>query len=134
MVCSWRVGCSIFSKCLHILILIVFGLLAITPGYGAECILIQDSNQETKDCRDALSINQTKRQPQLTAQIPHATKLDEDADGHCVDPERECCEGVQDRVANEDAEEGVERGKVEVVEDVAEDDADVRCQVVDQEG
>ena len=96
--------------------------------------MIQDSNQETKDCRDALSINQTKRQPQLTARTPYATKLDEDADGHCVDPERECSEGVQDRVANEDAEEGVERGKVEVVEDVAEDDADVRCQVVDQEG
>ena len=66
--------------------------------------MIQDSNQETKDCRDALSINQTKRQPQLTAQIPHATKLDEDADGHRVDPEHERGKGVEDRVANEDAE------------------------------
>ena len=82
-----------------------------------------------------MGINQTEREPQLSARTPdaHATKLDKDADGHRVDPEHEGGEGVEDGVANEDTYDGVEGGQVEVGEDVADDDADVRCQVVDQE-
>ena len=79
-----------------------------------------------------MGINQTKRQSQLSAWAPHATKLYKDTDGHRVDPEHEGGEGVEDGVADEDTDNGVERGEVEVVEDVADDDADVRCQVVDQ--
>ena len=81
-----------------------------------------------------MGIKETKRKPQLAGRADHATKLDEDADGHRVDPEHESGEGVEDGVANEDTWGRVKRGEVEVVEDVADDDADVRCQVVDQEG
>ena len=79
-----------------------------------------------------MGINQTKRQSQLSARAPHATKPDKDADGHCVDPEHEGGEGVEDGVADEDTDNGVEGGEVEVGEDVADYDADVGCQVVDQ--
>ena len=87
--------------------------------------MVEDGNQKAEKAWDALGIDQTKSQLQLSARAPHATKLDEDAEGHRVDPEHEGGEGVEDGVAYEDTDNGVEGGEVEVGEDVADDDADV---------
>ena len=80
-----------------------------------------------------MGIKDPKRQPQFAAGDFRASKLDKDADSHGIDPERECCECVENTVADENTWEGVERGEVEVGCDVAEDDAEVGNQVVDQE-
>ena len=80
-----------------------------------------------------MGINDPQRKPQFAAGDFRASKLDKDADSHGIDPERECCECVENTVADENTLEGVEWGEVEVGCDVAEDDAEVGNQVVDQE-
>ena len=80
-----------------------------------------------------MGINDPQRKPQFAAGDFRASKLDKDADSHGIDPERECCECVENTVADENTWEGVGRSEVEVGCDVAEDDAEVGNQVVDQE-
>ena len=75
-----------------------------TPGNRTGCTLVEEGNEETKEAWNALGIKETKRHPQLAGRADYAAKLDEDADGHRVDPEHEGGEGVEDGVANEDTE------------------------------
>ena len=68
-----------------------------------------------------MGIKDPQGQPQFAAGDFRASKLDKDADSHGIDPERECCECVENTVADENTREGVEWGEVEVGCDVAED-------------